>query len=89
MYKREVPKLTKEIISSCQDQMKLHLSGIGDNVKHRLENEYTTPIGPLIVEKMNEKRNHNNPMIEIVYFLNDAKFNDKKIVLMLKICGIH
>lgn len=58
--------------------MKLHLFGIGDNVTQWLENEYPTPASPLTMEKMNDKRNHNSMMIDIVSALNDVDFDDIK-----------
>ena len=58
--------------------MKLHLYGIGDNVTHWFKNEYITPIGPLNVEQINEKRNHNSLMIEIASSLDDVEFDDIK-----------
>lgn len=76
MYKREVLKLNKENFSSWKYQMKLHLSSIGDDVTYCLENEYTTPSSPLTIEKMNEKKNHNSPMIDISSSLNDVEFDD-------------
>ena len=78
MYKREVPKLNKEKISSCQERMRLHLSRIRDNIRHLLDHEYTAPPAPMIVDLMNEKRSHNNLMIEITSTLNDVKFHDIK-----------
>lgn len=58
--------------------MELHLSGIGDNFRQWLENDYVTPDCPLTIEKMNEKRNHNSVMIDIASILNDVEFDDVK-----------
>lgn len=49
-----------------------------DNVTHWFEHEYSTPDGPLTMEKMNEKRDHNSLMIDISSALNDAEFDDIK-----------
>ena len=70
--------MNKEKYSSWKDQIRLHLSNIVDNITQLLENEYTTLVGTLIVEQMNEKRNHHSMMIEISSSLNDVKFDDIK-----------
>lgn len=78
MHERELPKLNKNKFSSWKDQMKLHLSGIGDDVTHWLENEYVTPVDPLTMDQMNEKRNHYSMMIYIASSLTNVEFDDVK-----------
>ena len=84
MYRREVQRLNTENFVSWKDSMKPHISRIGYNVTHWLEHEYTTPIGPLNVKKMNEKRNQNSLMIEIASTLNDVESDDIKIYTIAK-----
>ena len=52
--------------------MKLHLSSIGDDVTHWLDNEYVTLTIPLTMDQMSDKRNHNSMMFDIESTPNDA-----------------
>lgn len=45
--------------------MKLHLLGIGYFTLYYLENEYIEFSKPMIVEKMKEKKEHNQMMVEL------------------------
>ena len=58
--------------------MKLHLETIGDMSLIYLENKYVGPSGPLTMEKIMKKKNHNIMMIDIASTLNYAEFDEVK-----------
>ena len=58
--------------------MKLQLSGARENALNYLENAYIAPSGPMVVDEMNQKREHNSMMIKILFALNDLEFYDIK-----------
>ena len=78
MSKREVPKLNKEKIVAWKSLMKLHLRSIGDYARTSITADHVTPVGPLIVDDMNKKKEHNQEMLEIASALSYAEYDDIK-----------
>ena len=58
--------------------MKLHLATIGDTSLKYLENKYLAPTGPLSMDQLMEKKNHNIMMIDIASTLNYVEFDEVK-----------
>lgn len=56
--------------------MQLHLSRIGDNAFHYLDNQYPPLNPPIILDGMNQKKELNSLIIEISSLLNDVDFDD-------------
>lgn len=59
--------------------MRLYLSGTGDYELYYLDNHYNlSALGPITVEKMKEKFEHNTLTVEIASTLMDVEYNDIK-----------
>lgn len=59
--------------------MRLYLSRIRESTLNLLDNDYTPPpTGPLVVDQIREKHEHNSVMIKIAYSLSVVEFNDIK-----------
>ena len=59
--------------------MRLHLVGIGDSVINFVKNTYVEiTIVPLIAQKLKEKQEHKQAMLETTLILSYAKFYDIK-----------
>src|SRR5271156_227488 len=78
MNRRVVPKLNKDNFASWKSRIRLHLSGIGNDVTQFLNTDYVLPIGVLTVDQLGEKHEHNCMVIELSSSLSDAEFEDVK-----------
>lgn len=78
MYKREVPKLNKDNFPAWQCLMRSHLSRVGDYTLYYLETEYIEVPRPMTIEKIKEKHEHNQMMIDMTSFLSYVEFDDVK-----------
>ena len=77
-YRREIPKLDRDKFQAWQELMKLYLTTIGVVGLKYLEKNYVAPVGPLSMDKIVEKKNHNLMMIDISYTLNYVEFDEVK-----------
>ena len=77
-YKREIPRLNKDIFLVWQGLTRLHLDSIGDTGLKYLNEEYTTPSGTLSINDIAEKKTHNTMMIDIASSLTYEEFDDIK-----------
>src|SRR5271156_5664876 len=75
---QDVPKCNKDNFASWKSRIRLHLSGIGNDVTQYLDTKYVLPIGVLIVDQLREKHEHNCMVIELSSSLSDAEFEDVK-----------
>ena len=73
---QDVPKCNKDNFASWKSRIRLHLSGICNDVTQYLDTKYVLPIGFLTVDQLREKHEHNCMVIEISSSLSDAKFED-------------
>ena len=75
-YKREIPRLNRDIFSAWKGLMRLHLASIdGIRLKY-LDVEYIEPFGTLSVNDISEKKTHNNMMIDIASALSYEEFDE-------------
>ena len=58
--------------------MKLHLGLIGDYAQTSIIVDHTDPAGPLIVEDLRKKKEHNQVMLEFSLALSYAEYDDIK-----------
>ena len=58
--------------------MKLHLGSIGDYAQTSITADHVTPTGPLSVEDMNRKKEHNQVLLEIASTLSYVEYDDIK-----------
>lgn len=74
-----MPKLNKENFTIWQSWMMLHISRIRNSTLELMENGYIelTP-GPLTLDQLRDRHEHNITMMEIVVACTDAKFEDIK-----------
>ena len=70
MYKNEVPKLNKENFPTWQSLMTLQISSIGDTAWTSVEYPYVDHVGALTAEKLKERKEHNQAMLEIASALS-------------------
>ena len=74
MQKKEVPRLNKDNLPTQKSLTRLHLVGIGDIVINFVENTYVEiTIVPLISQKLKEKQEHKQAMLETTLILSYAK----------------
>ena len=59
MSKRDVPKLNRDNFNAWQSLMKLYLGSIGDYEKTSIIVEHTDLVGPLSVDDLNKRKEHN------------------------------
>jgi len=78
MKRQDVPKLNKDNFASWKSRIRLHLSGIGNDVTQYLDTEYVLPTGPLTVDQLREKHEHYSMVIELSASLSDVEFEDVK-----------
>lgn len=59
--------------------MKLHIIGIGDSTWHSVENGYIVPTGPLTMDQLRERKEHNKAILEIASTLSYSEYEDVKL----------
>ena len=70
MSKKEVPKLNKDNFAAWKSLMKLLLRSIGDYAKNSNIVEHVDLVGPLSVDDLNKRKEHNQAMLEIASTLS-------------------
>lgn len=78
MSKREVPKLNRDNFAAWNRLMKLHLGSIVDYAKTSIIVEHVDLVGPLSIDDLNKRKEHNQAMLEIASALSYAEFDDIK-----------
>ena len=78
MSKREVPKLNRDNFVAWKSMMKLHLGSIGDYTQTSITVDHIDPVGPLTIEDLSKKKEHNQAMLEIASTLSYAEYYDIK-----------
>ena len=58
--------------------MKLHLRSIGDYAHKSITVDHVELVGPLIVDDLSKKKEHNQAMLEIALALSYAEYDDIK-----------
>ena len=58
--------------------MKLHLGSIGDYTKTSIIVDHVDAVGPLIVDDLSKKKEHNQAMLEVSLALNYVEYDDIK-----------
>ena len=78
MSKREVPKLNKDNFVAWKILMKLHLGSIGYYAQTSIIVDHVDLAGPLTVDDLSKKKEHNQAMLEIASALSYAEYDDIK-----------
>ena len=78
MSKREVPKLNKDNFVAWKSLMKLYLGSIGDYSQTSILVDHIDPGGPLTIEDLSKKNEHNQAMLEFASTLSYVEYDDIK-----------
>ena len=70
--------MNRDNFKAWKELMKLHLETIRGTCLKYLENKYVAPVGPLTVDQIVEKKNHNIMMIDNTSTLNYVEFDEVK-----------
>ena len=78
MSKTEVSKLNRDNFVAWQSLLKLHLGSISDYAQTSILDDHVTPIGPLTIEDLKRRKDHNQAMLETASALRYAEYDDIK-----------
>ena len=78
MSKRDVPNINRDNFVAWKSLMKLHLGSIGDYAQTSITVDHKDPSGPLTVEDLSKKKEHNQTMLEIALALSYVEYDDIK-----------
>ena len=78
MSKKEVPKLNRDNFVAWKSLMKLHLGSIDDYAQTSITIYHKDPVGPLAIDDLSKKKEHNQAMLEIASALSYVEYDDIK-----------